>query len=362
MKSPLTTLMSYLLLMIASSATALAADKVDFESQIKPIFDKYCLECHCEEDEQAFRIDINSDMLLYVNEGHPETSDLYTYMTLKEDDDNYDMLMPPEDHEPRPEPAEIQLVSAWIAQGASTEAADASDAEGAVSDDAQQDDAEKAAAAISPEEQRIYNAVGSLHTAAVHLPIGLLLAAGLFALLSLGGSFVMSDCAYYCLWLGTLGAIFATASGWFYSPMEHRGSVASVADFLDQTQPVYWHRLGAVISTVVALLLCLFAKGARGRNPDDGMMWKLGAIVLAGAIGWVGHTGGELTYGKDHYKDLNELVDSVINPAEQAKAPKADEADEADENEADENEADQSEKSDADFDDTKEGDPVPTDI
>lgn len=307
-----------------TAATAMAADKVDFESQIKPIFTKYCLECHCEEDEQAFRIDITDDMLLYVNEGHPETSDLYTYMTLDEDDDN---LMPPVDHEPRPEPAEIQLVSTWIAQGATLSADDGSDKTDGMKTTGE---AEKVADAISPEEQRIYNALGSLHTAAVHLPIGLLLAAGLFALLSLGGSFVMSDCAYYCLWLGTLGAIFATVSGWYYSPMEHRGTVTDIADLLDQTQPVYWHRLGAIISTVVAFLLCLFAKGARGRNPDDGMMWKLGAIVLAAGIGWVGHTGGELTYGKDHYKDLNELVDSIINPAKEADVPKAEGADAAD--------------------------------
>ena len=222
MKTLLTALMSYLLLLIASPATILAADKVDFESQIKPIFTKYCLECHGEEDEQAFRIDIDSDMLLYVNEGSPETSDLYTFMTLDEDDDD---LMPPVDHEPRPTPAEIKLVSTWIAQGASTSAADAADDDSAVADDAGSagdadpaDVEEKAAAAISPEEQRLYNALGSLHTAAIHLPIGLLLAAGLFGLLSLGGSFVMSDCAYYCLWLGTFGAIFATLSGWFYSP------------------------------------------------------------------------------------------------------------------------------------------------
>jgi hypothetical protein len=37
---------------------------------------------------------------------------------------------------------------------------------------------------------------------------------------------------------------------------------------------------------------------------------------LAAGIGWVGHTGGELTYGKDHYKDLNELVQSMMTPAE----------------------------------------------
>ncbi len=321
MKTTLSALSTYLVLWIVTATTAAVAQNIDYASQIKPIFNKYCTECHGEEDEQEFRIDVDEEMILYVNAGHPETSDLYVYMTLHEDDDD---LMPPVDHEPRPELAEIQLVSDWITQGAKLSGAEAAAASG----DEETDEVEP----VSPERQRIYNALGSLHTAAVHLPIGLLLAAGLFGMLSLGGSFVMSDCAYYCLWLGTLGAIFATASGWFYSPMEHRGTVNGIADFLDQTQPVYWHRLGAIISTVVALLLCLFAKGARGRNPDDGMMWKLGAILLAGGIGWVGHTGGELTYGKDHYKDLNELVDSITTPAQQADMPKAD-MNEADVNE-----------------------------
>lgn len=291
---------------VVTVAAADKADRVDFETQIKPIFTKYCLECHGEENEEAFRIDVDKDMMLYVIEGDPDNSDLYTVMMLDEDDD---LLMPPIDSQPRPEPAEIQLVSTWIAQGAKLTP---------VQDDAPDVGQEKPVTAVSPEQQRIYNALGSLHTAAVHLPIGLLLAAGLFGLLSLGGSFVMSDCAYYCLWLGTLGAIFATVSGWYYSPMEHRGTVNDVADLLDQTHPVYWHRLGAIISTVVALLLCLFAKGARGRNPDDGVMWKLGAIALAAGIGWVGHTGGELTYGKDHYKDLNELVQSIMAPEKEA--------------------------------------------
>lgn len=305
---------------VGAAAGADKSDRVDFKTQIEPIFTKYCLECHGEENEEAFRIDVDNDMMLYVIEGDPENSDLYTVMTLDEDDD---LLMPPIDHQPRPEPAEIQLVSTWIAQGANLTPVQFDNSQA----DDSETDKEELANAVSPERQRIYNALGSLHTAAVHLPIGLLLAAGLFGLLSLGGSFVMSDCAYYCLWLGTLGAIFATASGWYYSPMEHRGTVNDVADLLDQTHPVYWHRLGAIISTVVALLLCLFAKGARGRNPDDGMMWKLGAIALAAGIGWVGHTGGELTYGKDHYKDLNELVQSIMAPEKEAMIDDAGDAD-----------------------------------
>ena len=335
MKTPLTFLFSYVLMLLATTATAMSAEKIDFESQIKPIFDKYCLECHGEDNEEAFRIDVNSDMLLYVNEGHPETSDLHTYMTLDEDDDN---VMPPVDHEPRPQDSEIQLVSAWIAQGAKTgddDEASMDDANAATADGTMD---EGAAYVVSPETQRMLNALGSLHTAAVHIPIGLLLGAGLFALLSLGGSFVMSDCAYYCLWLGTWGAIFACASGWYYSPMEHRGSVSTIADLLDQTQPVFWHRLAGIVATVVAFLLCLFAKGARGRNPDDGTMWKLGAILLAAGIGWVGHTGGELTYGKDHYKDLNAIVEEFLSPAETGSAPKAEgtDADDTETSDADE--------------------------
>ena len=167
---------------------------------------------------------------------------------------------------------------------------------------------------VNETTQRIYNAIGSLHPAAVHLPIGLLLAAGFFALLSLRGNFVMSDCAYYCLWLGALTAIAATASGWWFSPMEKRGTVVVFADLFDMDQKVFWHRTGALIVTAAALLLAIFAAGARNRDPDDGMMWKLGLILLACGIGWVGHTGGELHYPSDHYKDLNALYQSIVDP------------------------------------------------
>ena len=81
---------------------------------------------------------------------------------------------------------------------------------------------------VAAKSDRIVNAIGSLHPAAVHLPMGLLLASGLFALFSLRGNFVMSDCAYYCLWLGTIGAVFACVSGWWFSPMENQGTVTGV--------------------------------------------------------------------------------------------------------------------------------------
>lgn len=282
---------------LASTATQ-AQDKISFEHQIKPFINKYCIECHEGEDADSFRMD-NDEMLDYVEPGDPDNSDLYSHMLLSDDDD---LLMPPIDHSPRPSGPEMILVKTWIQQGASTD------------DDQDSTNMAAPAAPASAFEKHIYNAVGSLHPAAVHLPIGLLLAAGIFGFLSLRGSFVMSDCAYYCLWLGTLGAIVACVSGWWYSPMEHRGTVVEFDDLFDQTHKVFWHRAGGLIVTIVAFLVCLIAKRTRDIDPDEGTLWKLGAIVVACAIGWVGHEGGELTYGKDHYKDLNAIIEMVADP------------------------------------------------
>ena len=295
-------------LFVMQSSAVIAQEKVSFENQVKPFFAKYCLECHQGEDAESFRMD-NEELMSYVVEGDPDSSELYTYMLLEEDDD---MLMPPIDHEPRPNPQEMMLVKTWIQQGAPMALASTQANAGAIDDaPATDEDQPRVAPEREPSkfEAHIYNALGSLHPAAVHLPIGLLLAAGLFALLSLRGSFVMSDCAYYCLWLGTLGAIFACVSGWWYSPMEHRGTVATFNDLFDQSHKVYWHRTGGLIATIVAAIVCLIAKRTRDTNPDDGTLWKLGAIILAGGIGWVGHEGGELTYGKGHYKDLDAVVE-----------------------------------------------------
>lgn len=155
----------------------------------------------------------------------------------------------------------------------------------------------------------IYNAIGSLHPAILHLPIGLLLAAGLFALVGIRGNFVMSDCAYYCLWLGTFGAVLACVSGWWFSPMEGRGTVTAVQDLWNQQQPIFWHRTSALIVTFLSVCLCLYARSARLRDPDDGVLWKLGALLLAAGIGFVGHNGGELTHGKNLYRDLTGVVE-----------------------------------------------------
>lgn len=163
--------------------------------------------------------------------------------------------------------------------------------------------------AEKPLGTRIWLALGSLHPAAVHLPIGLLLGAGFFALLGLRGNFVMSDCAYYCLWFGALGAIVATVLGW---PSAITGGYGGdPKDLFDSSKSIFLHRLGGIGTTIFALLLALFASAKRASDPDDGLLWKLGAILLAVAIAWVGHLGGKLTHSDRHYDALYKVAEEV---------------------------------------------------
>ncbi len=272
--------------------------QVNFESDIKPIFENHCIACHGAEDPEAFRIDQKGDAISYIEET-AEDSQLYTSLV----SDDSEELMPPPGSTAKPlTEAQISLVKAWINEGAEWPDELESKWENVPLPDAE-------------DSQLPFRAAGSLHPALVHLPIGLLLAAGLFAFLSLRGNFVMSDCAYYCLWLGALGAIFACVSGWFFSEVEGYGTVDEVADVLNQNSPMFWHRITGLGATVFAVILALFAANSRNKDPDDGFMWKLALIVLACAIGWVGKTGGELHYPKDHYKDLNTLFQSFFPEA-----------------------------------------------
>lgn len=304
-------------------------EPVDFQKSIKPLFTKYCVECHGEEEPEAFRIDVKDDVLDYISPGDAEESELY--QSLISDDE--EVLMPPPDEDNPMSTEEIKLVETWINQGAKWPTSNANDSVGEISpkapqtsedsktDDSQEgaksdpkpdakQDAAPAAAVPAKGDERVYDAIGSLHAAAVHLPIGLLIAAGLFAFLSLRGNFVMSDCAYYCLWVGALGAIVACVTGWWAGPMKYPNeTVNNWGDLMNQDHRLFWHRTGGLVVAAVSILLALFAASARNRDPDDGTLWKLCLILLAAAVGWVGHEGGKITHGKNHYKELNSLAE-----------------------------------------------------
>ena len=278
---------------------------VDFVSDIQPILESNCLRCHGAEDPEGnYRIDLKDEALEYIEAGDAEASDFYEYLIT---DDEDSMMPPPDDGGPLDD-SDIKLVKTWIDEGATWP-------DGVILKDPDVDAAVDQAADPKQEmdTEKIFRAIGSLHPAATHLPVGLLLAAGLFAFLSLRGNFVMSDCAYYCLWLGTLGAIGACLTGWWFTLSEHpQEAINQFEDLANQDHKVFWHRTSALVTTVFALLLALFASSARNRDPDDGMGWKLGAILLAIGIGLVGHQGGELTWKASHYDDIKEVFNEYI--------------------------------------------------
>lgn len=316
-----------LFVLLTSSLTA-AQDKVDFVKQIKPILEKHCMECH-NADGGEYPIESKDDAFDYIVEGSPEDSEMFDVLVT--DDEDY--LMPPPDFERPLTDDQIALVKRWIAEGAQwpddvtftmwkpevsqdDAAIESGEAGAGVADEL--GDAEDQEAAVASIDPRIFGAIGSLHPAVLHLPMGLLLGAGFFALLSLRGNFVMSDCAYYCLWLGVLTAILACATGWYFSETKSTGTVTELNDLLNQDHKVFWHRTSALVSTAFGLLLALFAMSARSRDPDEGAAWKLGAIILAAGIGYVGMTGGKLVYPSNHYKDINSLWSEMMDAGEEA--------------------------------------------
>jgi formylglycine-generating enzyme required for sulfatase activity/mono/diheme cytochrome c family protein len=116
------------LLLIAAAApflphatpSARAADKVDFEQQIKPILELDCVRCHGpEKPKGALRLDTRSGALKGGDNGpalvpgKPDQSPLYTSTIVPPDDDKH---MPPKGDPLKKE--QTELLRAWIEQGA----------------------------------------------------------------------------------------------------------------------------------------------------------------------------------------------------------------------------------------------------
>ncbi|MBX3417821.1 MAG: hypothetical protein KF851_09475 [Pirellulaceae bacterium] len=328
-------LWAFWILGLATSWAQDDTDKVDFVRDIKPIFESKCLRCHGPVQADGFRIDLASEALEHITAGDAEDSDLYNYLIT---DDEDELMPPPSENDPLT-PDQIELVKRWIDQGAEwpegvtmQEPADESPVESGDGGVAAGDEDRPARPARKKEDltmaQKIWKAIGALHPASVHLPVGLLMAAGLFALLGLTGNFVMSDTAYYCLWLGALTAIFASVVGWSQSI-----NLGGPTDLTALTQPDtrhYWHRIAGVGVTIFALLLALYAARARSLDPDNGTLWKLGAIVLAVGVSYCGYEGGKITHKSGHYNYLNSVVNEIMgwNGDNKVKEPAANESSE----------------------------------
>src|SRR5687767_7179346 len=109
------------LLFAIAANVALAQDKVDFQTQIQPIFVEHCINCHGEKQASGkmrlhtaanLKEKWDADKELLVA-GEPEKSELYQRLTLPADDKK----RMPRMADPLPK-EKIDLIAAWIKQGA----------------------------------------------------------------------------------------------------------------------------------------------------------------------------------------------------------------------------------------------------
>jgi formylglycine-generating enzyme required for sulfatase activity len=108
-------------LLALAALTAPAAEKIDFNTQVKPILEAACTHCHgAEKDKGDFRMHTKEDMMK-GNENGPgltpkdlKKSAIYSTLILPHDDD---MVMPPE-KEGMLDKSQIAVIKGWIEQGA----------------------------------------------------------------------------------------------------------------------------------------------------------------------------------------------------------------------------------------------------
>ncbi len=286
------------------------APPLDFARDVFPILQKYCLECHGpEKQEEDFRVD-HANVLLtedYVAPGDGANSRLYEVLVSVDDDH-----MPPPEEEIQVPEQDIATIKTWIDQGAKW--SDISALLAANIGDAPQANNSKQTVAPTtktpappPKDDfwvKLWRAFGDLHPATVHFPVALLVVGGLFALFGLRGSYRCSDFAFYCLWLGAISSIVSSVIGWSFAWNEGHNEDPFL---FDMQARLFWHRWSAVLLSILSFLLAVWATIARRRDPDDGTIWKLGLIVLAGLTMYVGHAGGDLTHPRG-YRRLFELV------------------------------------------------------
>jgi mono/diheme cytochrome c family protein len=91
---------------------------VDYASQIAPILNQKCSECHSVKRGKVkgkFAVDRLEDMQKQVKAGAPQASSLVVSITLPDDDED---VMPPKGKN-RVTPAQVNLIKQWIQEGAS---------------------------------------------------------------------------------------------------------------------------------------------------------------------------------------------------------------------------------------------------
>jgi uncharacterized membrane protein len=266
-----------------------ATKLIDFSRDVAPIFQKHCEECHRgEKAKNGFLIGDRDAVLGFVTPGSAADSSLWSdyLMASAPKAGEADLRMPPDGPLPTGELAVLKL---WMDEGAQWP-------EGTALGD-------KPSEAVTTEASTTpawFRAIGYLHPAIVHFPIALLTIASLCVLTSyiLGDRY--AQFAFNCLVLGFLFSIATAVMGWSFAESRGYGDWTKMmtTKSSDEEASIFLHRWVGSAVAIVGMVVVI--AGWRNRQSDGsrpGHFWRIGTLVLAMLVGWVGHEGGELVYG-----------------------------------------------------------------
>lgn len=147
-----------------------------------------------------------------------------------------------------------------------------------------------------PHASRLLSFMGKLHPIAVHIPIGLILAAalaeGLF--LCFKKRIIFRSAARFNLYIALLGAVAAIPLGF--------AAASGTAYPADYNQVLLLHRaLG--ITTLALCLLTVITLEIGSRKHDQKLIWIFRVLLLlsVGSVAVAGHLGGLLVYGLENF-------------------------------------------------------------
>ena len=142
---------------------------------------------------------------------------------------------------------------------------------------------------------RLVRFLGKFHPVVVHFPIALILAAALAEMLNmLTGRSLFGNAARYSVAIGALSTIFTVGFGWAAGAFaRYPGELARVLTL---------HRWLGTSAGVLILLTAILSETSR-RKKTGGLRasYRITLFVAALLIGVVGHFGGTLVFGPEHY-------------------------------------------------------------
>ena len=155
--------------------------------------------------------------------------------------------------------------------------------------------------------------LGRLHPVFVHFPIALLLAALVAELVRRRRVEIHdgpSEAGFFCLVLGTAGALVAAASGWLFAEHDPPG----------MSELLLRHRWSGTGAAVAALVTCFSAwRWRRTANAELARPTRVGLALTALLVALSGHLGGTLVYGEGF--TLEPLRETPNEPAPEKGEP-----------------------------------------